>query len=670
LCRAFDDLARNCLFIRVATIVILITHGAGVFAQQDIAPFKLSNVDGVLLFGYSLDDDQNDYLVGNDSYKTDIWREQLLFRTRSYVYHPALLDILFNGGPTFRQIGNASANGSSSYSETTFSYDLRLNFLGRKSYPFTIFLSEEQPDVALGLSGRYPSEVKTYGINGRLMEPLTSLGISWGLSRDDRTGAGLGASLDSSRDAAYFKMSLPNPLIDNLRLDADWSESFTRSGSPGLTPTESLRVAEGIRVAGENELGADNQVNLRHNLNWGRLSTEGANATESDRLAYSTGLTWRHSARHRSNGSIRYRDDDRGIARQTSYGFNAGSNWRPYESWRLGGSGSYSHSRNFGTTRDKARVSARASYTSQLPFGRVTLTGTLGEGRSDQTSSSDVAEEFDEPVTLIGIEPVDLARDFVVLETVTVISGDRTRTYLEGIDYLLTTIGSTTSIERLATGNILDGEEVLVSYGFLTGGTVEYASRSSSIGANLVVSASTNLYFRLGNYETRVLSGASTTSLNDNRTMEFGGRSRFSLPGGWSINGEFRLRDREEDISPYKSGDFNVYLQTARYWRTTVRFGAAWNVTDYEYSEGELSRFLYSVSVNSFLPGGVQLAYQGTYSTSDGDGFDRETYRNMLRLYWRYRLVDFSLSATQSDSRQDGIGRESTRVLAEVRRLF
>jgi hypothetical protein len=668
--RAFDGLTCNFSIIRLSSIVILITHCAGVSAQQEVAPFKLANVDGVLLFGYTLDEDHNDYLVGDDSYTTDVWREQLLFRTRSYVYHPALLDILFSGGPTFRQVGNASSDASSSYSETSFSYDLRLNFLGRKSYPFTIFLAEDQPDVALGLSGRYPSEVKSYGIEGQLREPLTSLGISWGLSRDERTGAGLGATLDSFTDAAYIRMRLPNPFIDNLRLNWDRSESFTRSGSPGLTPTESLRVMSGIRVAGENELGADNQVRLTHNLNWRRLSAEIENATESERLAYATSLTWRHGGRHRSYGSVRYRDDDRGIARQTSYAFTAGTSWRPSKTWHVGGRSSYSHSRNFGTTRDQARVSARASYTSQLPFGRVTLTGNLGQGRSDQTSSSDVAEEFDEPVTLVGIEPVNLARDFVVLETVTVISEDRTRTYLEGIDYVLITIGSTTSIERLAAGNILDGEEVLVSYGFLTGGTVEYASRSKSIGANLVFSANTNLYFRLGDYEARVLSGMSTTSLNDNKTLEFGGRTRYALPGGWSINGDFQLRDREEEISPYKSETFNVYLQSARYWRTTVRFGAGWDVTDYQNSEGEISRVLYSVSVNSLLPGRVQFAYQGTFSTSDGDRSDRETYRNILRLNWRYRLVDFSLTATQSDSRQDTLGRETTRVTATFRRRF
>ena len=117
-----------------------------------------------------------------------------------------------------------------------------------------------------------------------------------------------------------------------------------------------------------------------------------------------------------------------------------------------------------------------------------------------------VAENsLDETVGLNGVTPVELREEFVVEGSVMVTNVDRTQTYIPNVDYRLNEIGSTTTIERLVGGNILDGEDVLISYEALTGGTVKYGSTSESVGANLAVSPRTSLFLRLANSDNEVL---------------------------------------------------------------------------------------------------------------------------------------------------------------------
>jgi hypothetical protein len=256
------------------------------------------------------------------------------------------------------------------------------------------------------------------------------------------------------------------------------------------------------------------------------------------------------------------------------------------------------------------------------------------------------------------------------VDTVVVTNEPKTQTYVEGSDYRLVTVGATTTIERIITGSILDGEEVLVSYDFLTGGTVEYDTLVQSFSLNLGLFQWGNVYFQFSNLDNDVRSGTATTPLNDTRRFELGARVDYRLAGGWVVGGEARHTDWNEDISPFVNDFFDVYVQTGRYWNTSVRVGAQRNIVDNENSPEDVDLVRYLVTVDTLLPGNVVAAYYFEHSSDDGGTIDSEDWRHTGRLDWGYRQVRFTIRAEYVDTTQGDNGRETTRVTAELRRSF
>jgi hypothetical protein len=291
-------------------------------------------------------------------------------------------------------------------------------------------------------------------------------------------------------------------------------------------------------------------------------------------------------------------------------------------------------------------------------------------GRTDQNSTQESVEVFDESILLVGSIPIALEEEFVVVETVVVTNVAQTQVFVEGLDYRLVTIGSTTTIERIVNGNILDGQEVLVSYRFLTGGTVEYETQSETVGANLSLWNRANLFINYSNSTSDVLSGTATTPLNDSRSIEAGGDLSVPLIAGWSAGGNIRYRKQIEDISPSSGVTIDTSINSASYWNTRLRIGAGWRVVDYESSREDVDQIRFSLNVQSVLPGGIALSYRSMYSKDDGGSIFKENRRNSLQLTWRYRLVSLTLNASRVDSWQGDLRRKDTEGTILFRRFF
>ena len=258
----------------------------------------------------------------------------------------------------------------------------------------------------------------------------------------------------------------------------------------------------------------------------------------------------------------------------------------------------------------------------------------------------------------------------MVVPSIVVTNEARTQTFVEGLDYRLLTVGATTSVERIITGNILDGETVLVSYDVLTGGTVEFASRSRSLSATVGLFKWGSINVQVADSQNREISGASTTPLNDRNRLQVGGNVNFPIGSGWSVGADYRYVDNEEDISSFKQNDFGAHLQTASYLNTTFRFGFRRIIVDNEQSLEDTDLTAYTFGLTNRLPGGVALRYDAQYRENDGGTVSKKVWHHSLGLNWQYRLVTISLSAQSSETTQGLNGRESTRVFAQFRRRF
>jgi hypothetical protein len=290
--------------------------------------------------------------------------------------------------------------------------------------------------------------------------------------------------------------------------------------------------------------------------------------------------------------------------------------------------------------------------------------------RTDQESTRDTITVFDEPIALSGVDAVPLRESFVVVESVIVTNADRTQQFEENIDYRLVTIGETTTIERLVGGNIFDGQVVLVSYEFLTGGTVKYGATTQSVSANLNVPRIANFYVAIRNAESETLSGTPTNPLNNSQRLDFRASRGFSFSQGWSMSGTVELTKQQEDISPFLRWGYRIGVNLPVFLWTGIRLGLERQLVEYEASTEDVDQFRYTVNANTRLPGGVSLVYIGSFGENDGGRVYREDARHTLQLYWRYRLVTFGMNAVQSDIIQGDRRRKDLRVTATIVRYF
>jgi hypothetical protein len=637
-------------------------------AQQEIATFKLTNIQGVLSTGYLLQDRRDErFGASNFSQTQELWGE-LAIRTRSYLYHPAFLDIVFSGGPRFLQRSNQRGTADSSFDGTLFSYDLRLNFLNRKPYSHSIFASSVNPESGTGLAGRFRTKSTSYGIQGSVPVRLLPNAIYWSASHGESEGVALGTIEDVSSDQASMRTVLP--FLGGLNFALEWGEQDSRRGSPGLPINETQNENLSSQLSGNTEFGSERQYRLSQYMLHGRNKTTSPGIPETRSFRYSGNLVWSGSSRLGLSGTYGYNNVLRGSDETLAQNLTGGMNYIISNGLRFNGNARWSDNENVGLSRNSVGLRARLTYNRQTPIGGVTVTGSGGLGRTKQEAFKESVGVFDEIIALIGVERVALQEEFVLENSIVVTNTDRTQTYVEGLDYRVIVIGSTTSIERIANGNIFDGQQVFVSYDYETGGTVEYGSTSQSLSVGLALPKYTSFSLTLAKSDNEVLSGEATNPLNDSTRFEVRGSVDYPSRRGFTIGGEVRHVRNDETISPFVSTRYDAYLQIPQLRNTRVRLEFNAQTVDYEVSREGVDRKGYSIVVNTRIPAGIVMTYRGSIYEDGGGSVSRDSERHYLILGWRYRLLDFSLNALKSSYSQGSTGREDTEVNMQFRRFF
>jgi hypothetical protein len=533
-----------------------------------------------------------------------------------------------------------------------------------------VFFRQEYPDTSTGSTGRFQVKSENYGIQGFFRPVRSRSFLSWKAARRDTYGAGFDAIVDSNNDNAGLNVTVPYGEAQSVRMQLNWNRTQSRNGSPGLPIFESSSTSRTSRLNAENKFGADLQVVLDQSLTRLQQTVSGTDGTELDRWDYNGTLRWKQTDRLNSTGTYRFYDTDRNEERNRGNAFVATTNFRVAPRFATSARGRFSKSDGNGFSQKNMGATFTANYRRDVSVGELVVNGAITIGRRDQQTSRDSASVFDEPARLNGVVPTPLQEEFAIVETTIVTNADRTQTFIEGIDYRLVTIGASTTIERLIDGNILDGQLVLVSYEFLTGGTVKYGSVSQSVSSALNMPRFVNVFFSFAKVDNETLSGVATTPLNDMTQYEIGISKSHAFSSGWSLSGEARVLNIDEDISPSARSTFALSLGLPALKSTRVRLTARREMVDYSASREDVDRIRYTISANSRLPGGVFLSYLGTLGEDGGGSIFLQDERHNLQMSWRYRQVSILMNAIQSDVIQGDSRRKDLSVTANILRVF
>ena len=178
-------------------------------AANEITAFKLTDVSGEFSVNYFLDDWDDTNPDSDNAVDAATWTEQLIINTRSYIYHPAFLQIRIGGGPLWLQESYRSGPTDINNKDTLFNFNAALDFLSLRPYSFTLYYGREYPRISAGLSGSFLAASEVYGIKGLLRKPFSPLDVRWEAGRRESAGSGAGTRLDDMTDWLRMRTRLP-----------------------------------------------------------------------------------------------------------------------------------------------------------------------------------------------------------------------------------------------------------------------------------------------------------------------------------------------------------------------------------------------------------------------------------------------------------------------------
>jgi hypothetical protein len=462
--------------------------------------------------------------------------------------------------------------------------------------------------------------------------------------------------------------------LTQFRFQSTQQESM--SGSPNLPIQRISLDRQNYQLDTRLRFGAREEYDLFNLITLDRQAfgiSQAAPPERNDRRLL-LDLRGRHSERLNSFGSYTHASTDQGTLSSTVDAGSAGLTISPTNklSLRLGG-----HAEDNSSAQLSARshgADGSAQYRQPLPLGVLTAGYALRYDQRDQRTASPQANVIGERITLTGTTPVALARQRVIPGSVAVSDIARTQTFIEGIDYALSVVGTTTRVQRLAAGNILDGQDVLVDYAYDVGGTFAFNQTDQTLNVAWDLASYVGVYFRYLDSAPHLTSGAPTTPLNAVQSSLYGTRADvpLNLPFELALGGLYEHEDRRETIAPYQRQQYEVFAQTADpfFGRGNIRGSTRRVKQDFENSPQNVRLAGYDLRLWTRHPLGIDLSASTTYERDTGGLVPRTRLLATARAQWRYRRASLTMDFTRTHETQGAFERNRTLAQILLRRDF
>lgn len=615
--------------------------GAGRGAE--IVPFRLVQVGGAAELRYDYDKESSATSGALDSTRTQHqFTEGVEVNTLSYIYHPNLLKLSAGAGFALYQDESRSNGDRGGGDERLTKLDLRASILEKKPYPLALFYNRDNTTNSPVLGERYVQTGTRFGLNFALHQPFSPVGLTMDAYREQQIGSGETQVTDSVQDVLSLQ-GLKNYGDEQYVQGAyRWTRQQSSSGVLSAPIESSKDLAHSYSLGTGNTFGSDQQFALTSSASY----TTQSGTTNRDEMSFIPNLRWNYSealdafAQYSLSTSETFSATQQGNIKTQRQTATTGVNYRVSEELLSNGRLRWNDSRATGVNDRSYSGEAQLNYRGEHgPVGLIVASSATYE-LQDRVSSSSQAEVIGESVTLIGLTPVVLANPFVDVTKVVVSNETRTQTYVENFDYRLVTVGSLTTIERVPTGNIQDGEVVLVDYEYLTGGTFGTANLGYSLSANASAFEYYSVFANYFRQHINLTSGDPEIPLNPTRTIRYGAAiANYPLP--MYVRGDMRLefQHHREEISPSDSINFEASVNAPFGRRTQVYLSYRRSMVDNLLSDEDTDLTGYHLTVRSRPLRTLGLSAEVSNQKDTGGTQLRNTWLAQLRAEWRlYRL--------------------------------
>jgi hypothetical protein len=673
---ARDTMRRRAPGPSVALVALL---GTASCLAQEIAPFRITGVDGFFQMTYLRDSNTSTSTgFGESQQLQSSLREELFLNAHGYVYHPGLLSFDIGGGPIFDQSSYGLDGRTTRSDKPLYSFSCQATALRGKPYGGSVFYDHLNPTQSVSPGEILLSQNESYGFNFHLLEPVTPVPLQLDARRSHNTGKSSLQTLDDRIDEIALRLRRNIGRYGDTEMRVQTVRQDSLSGAIGLPILATTSKSDIVEVDTRLRLGARSQYMLDNliTLEQQAFTADTGRIADTRGARFGLNLTGNHSEALQTHARYDFISRDEGSGATTSNTLNGGFTYQAAK-----GLDASLNAR--GETNDGPEVSAKlagldglATYRHALPVGELTFTYGVAYSVRDQSARADQAHVVGERIVLTGTTPVPLARPQVLATTVVVSNVDRTQSFAPGTDYVLSVVGLTTRIERVVGGNITDGQELLVDYDYATGGTYAVNELDNSLSVNWGLKNFVNVYARYFDSSPRLASGTPTFELNPATSTIIGTRVdvplKFISPD-WLVGGNAEREDRSETISPYSRSSYEVYVQAPLPLvpSGSIRVGARQATMDYDLSPDQsVDQRSYDVRMWTRLRYGVDLSLEATQDHDTGALTDRKRTFAVARAQWRVRAFLATLEVSSTREEQGPVATNRTAGQFVIRRNF
>lgn len=639
----------------------------------DLDYFRLTGLGGSLELGYSVEDLEVKRLDGTTkTQRRPVSEQKLRLDTEGYVFHPNLLEMALGVGVRFRDEEYETDSGSTQSKETLYSFNGEFDILKEKPYPLHLYYNQYNPTVSTGLGDKVTTENKNYGLLLALKEPFMPFPIWMRADHAESKGEGGGTSVDSEYDFQELRMSTGNMENISAQVSIDHSRKQSGSGSLNLPLQSTLNEKTGFNYHSTISFGDNKRNTFVNLLTYDIDEFKDISKTKSGRFYASLELDHEGDLESFYRYNIENTTDTSSDIESTYETLSFGVLGDLTENLTFSGDLNASDEQNQGFDRNsygaqsvvryKMELSEQAAFTTSYSFNYT---------RNKQVSELLQTTRTGETHLLENLQPVVLANEFVVPGSIVVYNQDRTQTYVEGMDYILTVVGGETRLERLLSGNIADGETVLIDYAYETGGTFDVGLLNQSLTAGLALLKTYN--FRVGYFkqEETLEDGRPLRPLYTRERTSASAEARHRINPTMAFGWHLELEKQTGNLKPFERREADINYTTALpFLSSFASFQSRYEYIDNKLSEEDVDLTRHSLRL--FARTGIRSRASLNYSVEKDTGgtIPREVRRGGLKYDWKWRLLSFSLEGKYSLEEQGDASRKDSSVyLTLIRKL-
>ena len=658
----------------IAALVLFVDGGRA----AEIESFKLTGIDGYVTLQYVQDEQATDQpgTAPRSRQAQSGFRNEIFVMTHSYIYHPNLMTLDLGGGPILHSESFAGDTGAARARGALYNLTARATLLRDKPYTGSLFFSHLNPTVSVAPGQVLTQENTRYGFDFSVLAAASPLPVQAGFTRSHSQGRGADRLVDDRVDQFNLSASRSYGDLGSTQVQYQTSHQSSQSGSQNLPIQSSTASHHAVNVDTRLQFGDKRQYDIANLVSFntqGYALGSGALSELRDRR-FMLDLRARHSDKLLSHGMYNYGHSSQGDLDSVTQAAAAGLSYWPTAGLEtsVGVRGDNNRTRQFVAQSLGADGSFR--YEQPLPVGVGQISyGARYDSRSQQAQSSQTSV-LGERITLSGVTYTALTHAHVTVGTPVVSNAGRTQTFVAGVDYLLTVVGTETRLQRLIGGRILDGEQVLVDYAYDVGGTYAYNQFDQTLNLNWNLSRFLNGYFRYFASAPRLASGSPSFPLNDVKSSIYGLRADLPFNAGLpiTVGGGIEFENRHETVSPYQRMANDLYIQTdepllglgnlrASLRRSRIEYAVAAQNSDVRgYELRYWSRQWFGIDLTAAL--GAERDAAGLIPRHRNDG--------SIGLQWQERKFTLSSSLIRTRETQAGVERNRTTFQFLAKRDF